>query len=1025
MGSVWLAWSKQAKGHCAIKVLDLRKDRRGSSERSFNREVRAMARLDHPSIAAVYDFGRTEKGSPFLAMEYAEGESLHALMRQPWTWPTLWLLLDALLAALGHAHARGLVHRDLKPGNVLIRSGSTQLDAVKLVDFGIALNVPDAASASRRIEGTPAYIAPEAAAGDVAAVGPWTDLYSLGVMLFELLTGDLPYHGRHLLAHHQRSPVPTIEIRNSVDVPPGIVPVVERLLAKAPYQRFRSVADVRDALIRLGPPAKVEPFPEPARSVLLELDDDRTIALKPMDGPAGVGLIHLRNPPVVGRGAAQRQLEEAAEAALAGLGPRVVVIEAEAGYGKSTLAGWLREQVEETGVMRTLLVPSEPQTRAGGLRDAILRFIGAPTLTREQAPSVFREVFSDRRNQHNALGVLWPEPGTESGAMRIKRAAWMMRDLAQDRPFMLWADDAHWSPEGRVMKLVHRLARPDGARHMLLVVTMRPTERHSVNAALRSMLVSRRASIIKLGAINPLELGPALNTLAPLPPGIAEAAAMASAGNPFYALQAVRGHLEDEGLGSAPADPADLLAKRIARATKGEHGCALRSTLVRATLLGRSFTLRPLARLCRVPGDPLAPDLVGTAEQTTALLELAVNAGLAIEQSPGRWRFGHDLIRAQLRNMCRTLPNWPDLNLAAAALKGTRAGKDHTGIELEVVARHHWEGGEHGTALALGLDGIRRLHSAGLMGHTTSFVRRLIEWDDQVNQLSAEDRCELRLLGSEAAEHAGQPFLAHRHAEVAVSIARHNLLQGLGARAASRLGMVKLHADDQEGAESCLWDAVRFARNSQDPRARSEANLSLGDFYQHRDQYGLARTAYESALEQARDADICGPALAARSALGRLDRLEGSLDRAFDTFRAVAELAREEGWEVLALEARLQQGFCAWAAEDAEEAADAFEDVMDGARGNLFVHEFQAALGAAWAHAAQRHWTDCELCLMQAEDLRFDVRLSDPETELLRLQLRRMATESRRPDILIRVDRLDIVATRTQSTHSGDPLSTA
>ncbi|MCA9546768.1 MAG: protein kinase, partial [Myxococcales bacterium] len=84
---------------------------------------------------------------------------------------------------------------DLKPGNVLIVPGRSTRDAVKLVDFGIALAVPDAATAARRIEGTPAYIAPEAAAGNVGDVGPWTDLYSLGVMLFELLTGDLPYHG--------------------------------------------------------------------------------------------------------------------------------------------------------------------------------------------------------------------------------------------------------------------------------------------------------------------------------------------------------------------------------------------------------------------------------------------------------------------------------------------------------------------------------------------------------------------------------------------------------------------------------------------------------------------------------------------------------------------------------------------------------------------------------------------------------------------------------------------------------------
>ena len=102
MGRVWLARVDANGGHCAIKVLNLRNDRKGSAERSFNREVRAMARLEHPGVIEVFDFGRTEAGSPFVAMEYVSGSALNPYMRGSWTWPQLWNLLHGLLLSLIH-----------------------------------------------------------------------------------------------------------------------------------------------------------------------------------------------------------------------------------------------------------------------------------------------------------------------------------------------------------------------------------------------------------------------------------------------------------------------------------------------------------------------------------------------------------------------------------------------------------------------------------------------------------------------------------------------------------------------------------------------------------------------------------------------------------------------------------------------------------------------------------------------------------------------------------------------------------
>jgi tetratricopeptide (TPR) repeat protein len=1032
MGTVWLAYSGQARGHCAVKVLHLRDDRKGSAERSFNREVRAMARLRHPAVIEILDYGRTPQGSPFVAMEYVPGVSLSQYMLGGWTWPRLYTLLDALLAGLAHAHARDLVHRDLKPGNVLVIPHQAS-GGIKLVDFGIALAVNEAQTASRRIEGTPAYIAPEAASGEVAAIGPWTDLYSLGVMLFELVTGELPFHGRHLLAHHQRTPLPPVRIRADVSAPAGLVPIIERLLAKVPLHRYRTVAEVREALWALGPAPE---FPvalgEPPEQFTLDEEDTRSTMgeddVAPAVGPSGPGLFFLREPALAGRTAQQAVIREAAEAALMGDGPRVVLIEGDAGLGKSSLAAWAREWLEEGGLMRTLIVRSEPHTRTGGgLRQAILRYVGLPTASRTDAEQALDLVFPEADARQNALDVLFSiqDASDQASEAHIARAARLVRDLAGEQPFLFWADDAQWSPEGKVLRLVHRLARggADAARRLLIIVTLRPSSRTTVRAARKALMALPRVDHLELGPVGPLELAPALDALAPLPDGVATAACLQAAGNPLIALEAVRGYLEDAGLHLVPTDPNAVLQARIDGVTKGEGGGALRSALARATLLGRSFTVGPLARLCTVPGDPEAPDLPVETAELEGLLEKGVSAGLAIEQGAGRWRFSHDLVRGQLRQVCRQLPNWPELNEMAAELKLAKAEQDPTGIELEVVARHYAEAGQMSHALRLGRESVRRLHVSGLMGHATSFTRRLLEWDDFGHLLSAEDRGELCLLASESAEHAGQPHEAETYTQQAVGIAQRNYLFSLAARAASRLGVLRVRADRTDDAETWLTDALRFARRSGDAVARSNAHLSLGHFYQHLGRLEQARAAFEASLESARGAENRPAELAARLAMAHLDRLEGRLARAEDEFTELAELAAECSLEVNALTARLELGVCAWTRNDAHAARGQFEEVRQAAHGNLFAIEFYAALGEAWAQGALGHWGEVELLLIQAEDLRYDVRMHDAEAERLRRALRELALTAARHDLVERIDRLNILQTRTHSTTQGAEIT--
>ena len=255
MGEVHLAEHRLLKRPCAIKLI--RSERAGNprSLEQFEHEVQAMARLTHPNTVEVFDYGHTEDGTFYYVMEFLPGLSLEGLVAAdgPLMPSRVIFLLRQACDALSEAHAAGLIHRDLKPANIFATQRGGRYDFVKLLDFGLAVEVighaPPGQDRKGAVRGTPAFMAPEQVLND-RPLDHRCDLYAMGGVAYHLLTGRPPFEGEsptQVMNAQVRDPVvPPSQIRPEVGG--DLERVVLRCLAKDPEDRFPSAEDLGEAL---------------------------------------------------------------------------------------------------------------------------------------------------------------------------------------------------------------------------------------------------------------------------------------------------------------------------------------------------------------------------------------------------------------------------------------------------------------------------------------------------------------------------------------------------------------------------------------------------------------------------------------------------------------------------------------------------------------------------------------------------------------------------------------------------------
>ena len=251
MGVVWKAKDKILDRHVALKILRPEMSEDQAFVQRFRQEAKAAASLSHSNIVNIYDVGQ-DRGLHYIVMELVEGQTLRDKLNEAGRLSVDEAVNIAIQICLGlaHAHACGIIHRDIKPQNILI----TNTGQVKVADFGIARALGSASNTGKSIVvGSASYLSPEQVTNQ--AVTAASDLYSLGVVLYEMVTGELPYTGDTPIAvaiQHVEGRIPSVRERNP-DAPIELEMIISKAMAKDPEDRFQSAGEMMASLRRVRP----------------------------------------------------------------------------------------------------------------------------------------------------------------------------------------------------------------------------------------------------------------------------------------------------------------------------------------------------------------------------------------------------------------------------------------------------------------------------------------------------------------------------------------------------------------------------------------------------------------------------------------------------------------------------------------------------------------------------------------------------------------------------------------------------
>jgi tetratricopeptide (TPR) repeat protein len=918
MGQVWRGVHRRTLHPVAVKILDAEAALRPGYTEAFRDEARVVASLDHPGIISVLELGVVPDAvvaatggalvgeSPYLVMEYAHHGTLESRLKEM-AWPDIESIILALLDALSHAHARGVVHLDVKPANLLLGCGAVPpeglVEGLRLTDFGLSWQGRAPGRAERRAElgGTLGRMAPEQIQAAWREYGPWTDLYAVGAMIWQYATGRKPFSGTTraaMLVGPLTRDLPRFEPLHPV--PDGLEDWLRVMMARAPSERYLVAADARAALLALRTP------PRRARS---RLPGWRTAATSSaILADVGLGLFGLRAVPFVGRDRERDvlwgELEQVSQSGRA----RAVLLRGPEGMGKSRLAEWLGQRAMEVGATGSFLRADhsagapDPQE---GLRPAIARYLGCVELALPAAVTHLRRVLGRLSVEEDWLAdslARWLLPGeAPPGEPPEVLMTVLLAAMGRRRPVVLWVDDVQWGQAA--LDVIEHLLRYQDVEPTPLLLMMTASEvalseQPDAEATLGRLHESGALLTLPVGPLEPPEDELLLQRMLPIDPTLLARVAEQADGNPLLAVHIVgdwisRGLLRPSPEGfrldtdEAPILPESgarlpermrvLWQRRLWRLADSIDGPVMEA-LELAALMGAEVRLAEWRALL---GD-FDPD---------ALVDGLLRARLA-RLTPQGWAFVHGMIREVLTEQSRRAGRWAGHHRACAGLLMTARTP-----ELQERLGHHLLcAGEPRMAFAHLMSAARTLDHRGISRAASRVVARAGEALDLLG--AGEDdrsRCAVRLLTCQIEIRRHRPQRWIEELRRWRDITREQRWPELEAEALWVLGEACQKSDLLDEAHECLEAAQVIADRLSLPRLEQELlstralqRLRLGD------QLG-AEPLLRQVLTQPVHLDAPTVQLSARLNLASIARISGRLDLARRYASEAIEIGRAQG----------------------------------------------------------------------------------------------------------------------------------
>jgi tetratricopeptide (TPR) repeat protein len=843
MGVVYRAHDILLKRDVAVKILS--KTGLGTEGRArMLREAQATAQLNHPNVVSVYDAGEAD-GTPYIVMELVDGESLHD--RRPEALDEVLAVARQVCAALEHAHAHGIIHRDLKPENVLIardpRTGT--IGTAKLVDFGLARSAASRVTSEGTIVGTVFYIAPEQVLGQ--QIDGRADLYALGVILYELSTGRLPFSGDDPLAiisQHLHAPVVPPRSYNA-EIPTPLNALIVQMLGKQPSDRPASAAEVRLALDDLVGKAVPSPVAE----------------LSPLDQ-----LVRGR---LVGR---EREFAEAKslwmQAASASGERRVLLISGEPGIGKTPLVREIRALAEVSGG-RVLTGTCYAQGNAPYAPIAQVIREALPLLKADLPDLVLSGLIAlapDLQIQHPEVPPNPPlDPQAEQQRL-FESVVTLCGTLTERAPLLLVLEDVQWADGGTLFLLRHLARRSRSAEvRLLIVLTYRDVELGE-SCCLDDVLIDldrlRLTARIKLARLDREQTRDLLAVMLQeeISDQFLEGIYRETEGNPFFVEEMCKALIEDgrlvreAGHWHGPAMDQVRLpqsVKMVIQSRVSKLSAQAQATLGLAAVIGREFDFDTLLEAGELDEEALV-DALEAAERAQLIAE--VKADIVAGEWAGRevFRFAHKLTVTALRESVSGLRRRRLHRRVADAIKALHPDDSSC---LEVLAYHYGEAGDEEIALSYNTraaDRARRVYA------NEEAIRLYSEALDLMPD-NHPDRFDVLAARSQVYD-----LVARREAQHADTMEMLALAERMNddvRRCDALIALADLYLETESfRAREPAQRATAIAQALGDPVREGHALRRLGQEARYRYDYPQSRSALEAAAARFRKAGLIGEA---------------------------------------------------------------------------------------------------------------------------------------------------------------------